>query len=115
MPGHNNHEERFARLPDGGEIAYQVHGREHGDPPVLLIRPLGGSMQLWGAFLTVLSQTLRVVSFDYRGAGQSSADPTWVSTRGLARDSLRVLDHLGIGRAHVFGESLGGMTATWLA
>jgi pimeloyl-ACP methyl ester carboxylesterase len=39
----------------------------------------------------------------------------WVSTQKLAREALHVLSHLAIPRAHVFGLSLGGMTATWLA
>ena len=104
----------FALLSDGGELAYEIHGEEHDGLPVLLLRPLGGTMALWGSFRTLLASKLRVISFDYRGSGRSSADPAWVSTRGLARDGLRVLDHLGVQRAHVFGESLGGMTATWL-
>jgi 3-oxoadipate enol-lactonase len=104
-----------AELRDGGEIAYQVCGRDRGGPPVLLIRPLGGSMALWGTFRDRLSEDLRVVSFDLRGTGRSSRDRAGVSTRSLARDGLHVLDHLGVARAHVFGISLGGMAATWLA
>ena len=105
----------FARLPDGGEIAYQIRGRVHGGTPLLLVRPLGGSTALWGSFRTVLSEKLEVISFYYRGSGHSTQAPAWVTTKGLARDGLGVLDHLGATRAHVFGISLGGMAATWLA
>jgi 3-oxoadipate enol-lactonase len=108
-------EEGFAKLLDGGAIAYQICGQERGGIPVLLICPLGGSMALWGAFRALLSEKFRVISFDLRGTGHSSPDPAWVSTHGLARDSLQVLAHLGVPRAHVFGISLGGMTATWVA
>ena len=108
-------EEGMVPIPGGGEIAYQVDGGAHGGVPILLIRPLGGSMAIWGAFRARLAAEHRVVSFDPRGCGRSSAAPLWVSTTGLARDSLRVLDALGVSRAHVFGISLGGMTATWLA
>ena len=108
-------ERGFAKLRDGAAIAYEVHGREHTGIPVLLIRPLGGSMALWGEFRARLSERVRVIAFDLRGTGRSSAEPTWVSTKGIARDSVGVLDHLGIGRTHVFGISLGGMAATWLA
>jgi pimeloyl-ACP methyl ester carboxylesterase len=104
----------FARLPDGGELAYELHGEAHEGLPILLLRPLGGTMALWGAFRALLAEKLRVISVDYRGSGRSSADPAWVSTRGLARDGLALLDHLGVRRAHAFGVSLGGMTATWL-
>jgi 3-oxoadipate enol-lactonase len=108
-------EEGMVRVPGGGEIAYQIDGGAHGGVPVLLIRPLGGSMALWGSFRAILASARRVISFDPRGCGRSSAAPPWVSTPGLARDSLRVLDRLEVSRAHVFGISLGGMTATWLA
>lgn len=105
----------FAKLPDGGELAYQIRGRSLGGIPVLIVRPLGGSMALWGTFREILAEKLRVISFDHRGTGHSSPAPAWTTTRGLARDALHLLDHLRIERAHVFGISLGGMTATWLA
>ncbi len=113
--GSTDRKDGFTRLPDGGEIAYEICGQSHGGIPVLLICPLGGSMALWGTFRELLSEDLRVISFDLRGTGHSSPDPAWVSTRSLARDGLRVLAQLGVERAHVFGISLGGMTATWLA
>lgn len=115
MTAGDDHEGGFARLPDGDELAYQIHGRAHGGIPVLLLRPLGGSMALWGAFRERLAERHRVISFDLRGTGQSSPDPAWVSTRRLARDSLQVLLYLDVPKAHVFGISFGGMIATWLA
>jgi pimeloyl-ACP methyl ester carboxylesterase len=97
-------------LPDGW-LSASVRG--HG-PPILLIRPLGGSIVLWGGFADRLAEDHRVIAFDARGVGQSSrAIPT--TTRAMARDARAVLDHLRIERAHVFGISLGGMIATWLA
>jgi len=113
--GSGDEKDGFARLSDGGEIAYQIRGGRRGGTPVVLIRPLGGSMAIWGPFRSLLSAQYRVIAFDHRGCGQSSAAPACVTTRGLARDSIDVLDHLGVSRAHVFGISLGGMTATWLA
>jgi 3-oxoadipate enol-lactonase len=102
-------------LPGGGQIAYHVSGTGTGGPPVLLIRPLGGSMALWGPFRASLAETHRIIAFDHRGSGRSSAAPLVTTTAGLARDSLHLLDHLGVDRAQVFGISLGGMVATWVA
>ncbi|HEX6244901.1 MAG TPA: alpha/beta fold hydrolase, partial [Polyangiales bacterium] len=95
------------RLEDGGHLAY----REHGDgPPILLLRPLGGSTQSWGRFADRLARRLRVISFDPRGAaGGSSRAPLRASTRDMARDARALLDHLGLARVHVYGISLGGM------
>ncbi len=72
-------------------------------------------MALWGEFVTRLQDTFQVVSFDPRGVGLSSDVPRLYTTRAMARDGLALLDHLGIERAHVFGLSLGGMVASWLA
>lgn len=101
-------------LPDGGRIAYAVHGR--GDAtPLLLLRPLGGSSVLWGDFRARLAQRGPVISLDPRGAGRSSPPPLPVTTRAMAADARAVLAHLGITTADVFGLSLGGMVASWLA
>ena len=108
-------EDGFAKIPGGGEIAYQTRGPRQDREPVLLIRPLGGSMALWGSFRARLAETHRVIAFDHRGSGFSSAAPAFTTTRGLARDALHLLNHLGVERARVFGISLGGMVATWLA
>jgi pimeloyl-ACP methyl ester carboxylesterase len=111
----NGHETGFAELPDGGRIAYEVQGKTHAGIPILLLRPLGGTMALWGSFATSLAEAFCVIAFDFRGSGRSSRECRTVSTRQLARDGLFVLEHLGVPRAHVFGISLGGMAATWLA
>jgi 3-oxoadipate enol-lactonase len=108
-------DEGFVPLSDGGRIAYEIHGREHGGAPLLLNRPLGGTMTLWSRFRARLASELRVISFDRRGTGRSSAAPPWVSTRSLAYECVELLDGLRIAQAHVFGISLGGMVATWLA
>ena len=96
-----------------GGIAWEDRGRV-GAQPLLLVRPLGGSVALWGDFARVLERDLRVVSFDARGTGDSTGHPR-VSTRSLAADAISVLDARGIACAHVFGISLGGMVATRLA
>lgn len=113
--GTEDQEDGLAGLPDGGEIAYQIRGGSRLGTPVVLLRPLGGSTAIWGLFRTLLTGAFRVIALDHRGNGRSSAAPVGVTTRGLARDAIHVLDHLGIARAHVFGLSLGGMAATWLA
>jgi 3-oxoadipate enol-lactonase len=103
-----------AELGGGARLAYALAG-DPAAPPVLLCRPLGGSMALWGAFADRLATRLRVVAFDPRGVGDSSDVPRGHSTRAMAADALGLLDALGVDRAHVFGLSLGGMVATWLA
>ncbi len=102
-------------LADGGHVSYEVHGREHPGVPVLLLRPLVGAIALWGAFLAVLAERLRVIAFDPRGTGASSDSAIGATTRDMARDAVAVLDAEGEAVAHVFGISMGAMVATWLA
>jgi 3-oxoadipate enol-lactonase len=102
----------FANIP-GGRLAYQWHGK-HAGTPLLLIRPLGGAMALWGPFRARLAERMRVLSFDLRGTGASSARFP-LGTRAIARDASALLSALNVERAHVFGISLGGMAASWLA
>ncbi|MEO6950983.1 MAG: alpha/beta fold hydrolase [Polyangia bacterium] len=102
----------IARLSDGGALSYDVRG---DGAPLLLLRPLGGSKALWGPFAEKLAEQHRVISFDPRGVGDSSNALLSCSTRQMARDAEALLDHLAVPRAHVFGLSLGGMVASWLA
>ena len=62
-----------------------------------------------------LSRDHRVIAFDLRGHGESGKphDPARYG-REMALDIIRLLDHLGIRRAHVVGYSLGAILASQL-
>jgi pimeloyl-ACP methyl ester carboxylesterase len=59
--------------------------------------------------LQELARDHRVIAFDLRGHGQSGKphEPRAYG-REMGLDVVRLLDHLGIARAHVVGYSLGG-------
>jgi len=103
--------ELAVRTADGARLHVVVMG---DGPPLLLVRPLGGSLTSWGDFADVLAARARVVLFDARGTGRSTATAA-AATRAMAIDARAVLDGVGVARAHVYGVSLGGMAATWLA
>jgi pimeloyl-ACP methyl ester carboxylesterase len=65
--------------------------------------------------LPALAERFRVIAFDNRGAGRSSAPPGPYTTCQMADDAAALLDHLSIDGAHVIGLSLGGMIAQELA
>nr|WP_202892256.1 alpha/beta fold hydrolase [Kribbella shirazensis] len=57
----------------------------------------------------------RTITVDWRGTGASDKPDEAYSTRGFAQDVIAVLDALGLERAHVYGTSMGGRVAQWLA
>ena len=91
---------------NGIDLYYEETG---SGPPLLLIAGLSGNTLGWAMLLPALSERFRVIAFDNRGAGRSSASPGPYSTRQMADDATALLDHLGIERADVIGHSMGGM------
>lgn len=85
--------------------------------PIVLLHGVGGSVETWTAsgILQELTRNYRVIAFDQRGHGKSGKphDPGKYG-REMDLDVIRLLDHLGITRAHVAGYSLGGMIVSQL-
>lgn len=103
----------FAIARDGVRLYYETTGA--GDP-LLLISGQASDHAIWAPVVPDFRDAYRVVLFDHRGTGRSDVptDPPY-STRGFAWDAIAVLDALGIERAHVYGHSMGGRVAQWLA
>jgi pimeloyl-ACP methyl ester carboxylesterase len=94
----------------------EIHYVEAGQgEPVLLIMGLGGDHLAWGYQLQAFAERHRVVAYDNRGVGQSSAPDQPYTIAGMADDARGLMDALGIERAHVVGVSMGGMIAQELA
>ncbi len=99
--------------PDAA-IAYRVDGEE-GRPWLVLSNSLGTSHAMWEPQLALLTQAFRVLRYDTRGHGSSSAPPAPYGFPMLAGDVVALMDRLGIDRATFMGLSLGGMTGLELA
>ena len=85
-----------------------------GDP-VLLVHGLGLSGGAWWRTVDALAPSMRVITFDHRGIGQSASLTYAYTTEAMADDAVSILDALGIDRLHVYGFSLGGMVAQQIA
>ena len=115
-------------------MCYQTFGDPDGDP-LLLVMGLGGPMTWWPRELCLMlaQRGFYVIRYDNRDTGRSSRSPVRVrksavmrayvglpirapySLSDLARDAAQLLDHLGLGSAHVAGVSMGGMIAQTIA
>ena len=104
----------FASLPTGIEMYYETEGA--GDP-LLLIMGTAADHSTWAGQVAAYRDDYTVITYDARGTGRSTrpTDPTGYSMALLGDDAAALLDHLGIGRAHVSGLSLGSATAQEMA
>lgn len=85
-----------------------------GDP-VLLIHGLGLSGGAWWRTVDTLAGSMRVITYDHRGIGQSESLTHAYTTEAMADDAVSILDDLEMERVHVYGFSLGGMIAQQVA
>jgi len=94
-------------------LAYRVFGE--GDP-VLLINGFASGMDTWNPpVLASLAEEFRVIIFDNRGTGFSGSSGEEYSIPLFSRDTVALLDVLGLGSVRVLGHSLGAMIALELA
>jgi aminoacrylate hydrolase len=94
------------------EIFYETHG---AGTPVLLVPGLGGVGAYWNPNLQAFSAKHRLITHDHRGTGQSSRSQIRYSVDQMSDDLLRLMDHLGIERAHLVGHSTGGAIGQTIA
>ena len=96
----------------------RIHYVEQGSGvPVVLIHGIEGSLAGWRRvpIFDDLARDYRVIAIDQRGHGRSGK-PHEAAAYGseMALDVVRLLDHLGIAKAHVVGYSLGAMVTSQL-
>jgi pimeloyl-ACP methyl ester carboxylesterase len=110
-------EAAYLRAPgDLVQIAgVRLHLRDQGPrdaPAIVLLHGVGSSLHTFDGWAEGLAATHRVIRYDMPGAGLSGPDPDRIYSdeRGVAQ-LLAVLDHLGIARATIAGNSIGGRLA----
>lgn len=95
------------------DIAYTDIGQ---GKPLILINGYGMTMDLWPpGVLTNLSRTHRVIVFDNRGMGNTTASDKPFTIGLFADDVAGLLDALNISQADVLGWSMGAEVAQELA
>ncbi|MFD6136181.1 alpha/beta fold hydrolase [Isoptericola sp. NPDC060257] len=100
-------------------LCYQAVG-DPADPTILLLGGVASSMDWWPADLcaALAAGGRRVVRYDHRDTGRSVTCPPGApdyTSRDLTEDALRVLDDLGVVRAHLVGLSAGAAMVQELA
>jgi len=97
---------------NGININYGVYG--HGEPLVLIMGFAGPKLG-WIFQKCFFKKHYQVVTFDNRGVWRTDKPNGPYSTKMMADDTVGLMDHLGIKKAHILGVSMGGMIAQELA
>ncbi|WP_107309683.1 alpha/beta fold hydrolase [Burkholderia metallica] len=122
----------FCDVPTGVRLCYRTYGLENAEP-LLLIAGLSLQLTSWPANMidALVQRGFRVIVLDNRDVGRSSRIaqkppgllrqflrlpmPSAYSLEDMAADTVGLLDHLRVARAHVVGMSMGGMIAQIIA
>jgi 3-oxoadipate enol-lactonase len=94
-------------------LHYELNGPENGEF-LVLANSLGSNLHMWDKVLPAFENAHRVLRFDTRGHGESSAPAGPYTLDQLGQDALFLLDHLHVDRVAFCGLSLGGLVAQWL-
>ena len=99
---------------NGIEINYEVTGKE-GAPWLVLSHSLACTVRMWDPQVEAFKGSFRILNYDMRGHGQTSAPKGPYTLDMLADDVLSLLDLLKIKKAHYCGLSIGGMIGQTIA
>ena len=84
-------------------------------PAIVFLHGAGGNHLSWWQQLPVFADEYRCIAVDQRGFGQSPDVPGGPGPAALGADVLALLDHLGIARAALVAQSMGGWAAVGAA
>lgn len=93
----------------GNQLYYELTG---SGAPVLLIHGYGLNADMWAPTVAALEAEFTVLRYDLRGHGRSDG---MLNEHLEIKDTLSLLDSLGLAQVHVVGLSLGAMVALDLA
>ncbi len=97
---------------NGINMAYDVSGVGE---PLVMIMGLGGTRQSWVFQKRAFSKHFKIITLDSRGIGKSDKPSEPFTIKTLADDTIGLMNHLNIDKAHVLGVSHGGRVAQEVA
>ena len=105
---------RIARTADGVSIAYRVQGG--GPRNIVFLHPWGGSGSYFDETIASLDlASVRAITLDLRGHGDSDKPDGKLTLDLVARDVLAVADDAAAADFVAVGHSMGGKLAQYLA
>jgi 3-oxoadipate enol-lactonase len=99
---------------NGIEINYEVSGKE-GAPWLVLSHSLACTVRMWDPQVEAFQSKFRILNYDMRGHGATSAPQGPYTLDMLADDILGLVSFLKIKTAYYCGLSIGGMIGQTIA
>ena len=97
---------------NGINLNFNVEG--NGEP-LILIMGFAGVRNAWVFQTRAFKKHFRVITFDNRGVGKTDKPDGPYTIKMMADDTIGLMDHLAIDKAHILGISMGGMIAQEIA
>lgn len=104
---------QFQRV-NGIDLCYRFDGPEDG-PVLMMAHAMGTSHRLWDWQIPALTDRYRVLRYDWRGHGDSSAPVGPYSLAQFVDDAVGLMNALHLERVHWVGISTGGMIGQGVA
>jgi 3-oxoadipate enol-lactonase len=98
---------------NGTSLHVEIEGPANA-PVLMLSNSLGTDLHMWDPQVAEFAASFRLIRYDRRGHGKSSAPKGPYSMEMLGRDVLGILDALKIKKISWLGLSMGGMVGQWL-
>jgi 3-oxoadipate enol-lactonase len=95
-------------------LAFDRGGATDG-ATVVLLHSVGLDRTFWAQASVVLERRFSILRVDLRGHGESPSPPGPWRLEDLADDVADLVSRLGVDRAHVVGQSFGGLVAQHVA
>jgi pimeloyl-ACP methyl ester carboxylesterase len=115
QPDRDHHHGLEEKSFDAGEVILNYAEGEDNGPPLVLLHGLGRRWQVFLPLIPSLSLRWHVYALDFRGHGKSGRVPRGYRGTQYSEDVIRFLRQQVREPAMLFGHSLGGMAAMWVA
>lgn len=93
-------------------IYYELHGKGE---PLVLIAGFSCDHTFWTAILDKLTRYFQVLIFDNRAIGRTKDSGQSFTLETMAEDTVGLIQHLGLERPHIVGQSMGGIIAQYIS
>lgn len=102
---------RFVDTPSFGRVRVAEAGKGHPEA-LFLMHGIGGHLEAYSKNVATLGRHFHTIAFDFVGHGLSEKKTDIEYLPQIYAEQLKeLMDALGIAKAHISGESLGGMVA----